>query len=70
MLLSVDKQVLGVGMKRCFEVRRCPASCYMICKAYKNGTDCWNTTDLPCCKRDVKDRCSSCHIYKMALEEK
>ncbi|MDI6786360.1 MAG: hypothetical protein QMD92_06575 [bacterium] len=53
-------------MKRCFEVRCCPVSCYMICNAYKNGTNCWDTNNIPCCKRDNKDRCKSCHIYKTA----
>jgi hypothetical protein len=56
-------------MKRCFEVRHCPASCYMICKAYKEGSDCWNTINIPCCKRNNKDRCENCHIYKEALIE-
>ncbi|MBU2599747.1 hypothetical protein KJ849_04120 [bacterium] len=57
-------------MKRCFEIRYCPASCYIVCDAYKNGTDCWDTPHIPCCKRDNKGRCLECFVLIQAKEEK
>jgi hypothetical protein len=57
-------------MKRCFEVRGCPASHYLICQAYKEGKDCWEVEDIPCCKRKNKDRCKDCNVYMDALEGK
>lgn len=50
-------------MKRCIEVHGCPASHYLICKAYKEGKSCWEVPGVPCCKRDNKDRCPDCSVY-------
>ncbi|MDI6703185.1 MAG: hypothetical protein QME40_00655 [bacterium] len=55
-------------MKRCYEIQTCPASHYLRCPAYKTGKDCWETTDLPCCKRNNKDRCNDCYVYIKAKE--
>ena len=58
-------------MNKCsdYNIRGCPASSYLICSAYKEGTNCWEAErDIPCCKRENKDRCKDCSVYKKALE--
>lgn len=54
-------------MKRCFEVEPCPASHYLKCPAYKQGKNCWETVNIPCCKRNNKDRCPPCSVYMAAM---
>jgi len=56
-------------MNKCsnYDVKGCPASQYLICEAYKNGKNCWETQGVPCCKRDNKERCKECEVYKKAL---
>jgi hypothetical protein len=41
----------------------------MSCIAYKSNKNCWETKDIPCCRRENKDRCPKCIIYKLAKEE-
>ncbi|MDI6735846.1 MAG: hypothetical protein QME42_06590 [bacterium] len=54
-------------MKRCFEIRGCPASHYLNCVAYRNGLNCWETPQIPCCKRNDKERCPQCPIYQTVV---
>ncbi|MDI6782170.1 MAG: hypothetical protein QME49_08730 [bacterium] len=51
-------------MKKCYDVRGCPASHYLRCAAYASGKDCWEVPDIPCCKRNDKERCKECNIYQ------
>lgn len=57
-------------MNRCsdYALKGCPASQYLICEAYKNEKNCWETQGVPCCKRDDKERCKECEVYKKAQE--
>ncbi|MEW6607238.1 MAG: hypothetical protein AB1414_07245 [bacterium] len=54
-------------MKRCYEIRGCPASHYLNCQAYQQGSNCWEILNVPCCKRNDKDRCLQCPIYQSAV---
>jgi hypothetical protein len=56
-------------VKRCYEVRGCSASFYLKCPAYEKGKDCWNVTNLPCCKRNNKDRCKDCTVFIEASKD-
>lgn len=56
-------------MKRCYEVRGCPASHYLNCAAYRQEINCWEATNIPCCKRNDKERCSQCPIYQIAFSK-
>jgi hypothetical protein len=44
-------------------VRGCPASHYLICKAYATGRNCWEVPGRPCCKQEDLAQCLSCSVY-------
>jgi len=56
-------------MKHCWEVTNRPASMYLQCVAYKEKLNCWEVKDIPCCKRENKDRCKECSVYQAAFKE-
>ncbi len=47
----------------CGKLKGCPASQYFICPAYSGNKNCWETKDLPCCRRNDKERCFSCTLF-------
>lgn len=47
----------------CFEIRGCPASMYLSCKALQNNKNCWEADDKPCCRRNDLERCKECEVY-------
>lgn len=54
-------------MKRCYDIRGCPASHYLRCSAYQIGKNCWEEPNIPCCKRNEKERCKDCSIYQATM---
>lgn len=56
-------------MKRCYDIRGCPASHYLRCPAYKTDKNCWEVPNLPCCKRNDKERCKDCSIYQAGVDQ-
>jgi len=66
-LLAVAPEA-QVGENRCQQIRLCPASQYLICSAYLDGSlNCWEIAGKPCCKRDDFARCLDCFIYLRAM---
>lgn len=61
--VSADRQ-------ECRELRGCPASMYFNCPAYAMGKNCWEVSDVPCCRRNDKIRCETCSLYLMHLSGK
>ncbi len=57
----------GKRKNACSNLRRCPASYYHNCSAYKKGLNCWDVEDVPCCRRNDKSRCSSCTLFRAYL---
>lgn len=51
----------------CSDLRKCPASHYHNCQAYKSGLNCWDIEDVPCCRRNDKARCYTCTLYHANL---
>jgi Holliday junction resolvasome RuvABC DNA-binding subunit len=47
----------------CFEIRGCPASMYLSCKALQQNLNCWEATEKPCCRRNDINRCKECEVY-------
>lgn len=47
----------------CFEIRKCPASMYLSCKALQQNMNCWEADDKPCCRRNDINRCKECEVY-------
>ncbi len=41
----------------------CPASFYTTCKAYKEGLNCWEVDNKPCCNNTDISVCKSCKVY-------
>lgn len=41
----------------------CPASFYTSCRAYKEGLNCWEIEDKPCCRNSNFSICSNCKVY-------
>jgi len=49
-----------------WDVKGCPASMYLVCKAYERKKNCWEVEGIgiPCCKRLRKDRCPTCEVFQ------
>lgn len=54
----------------CSNTRGCPASLYMNCQGYKDGLNCWEVNDKPCCLDTDRSRCRSCEVYKVYTRSK
>lgn len=48
---------------RCAHHRNCPGMIRYMCEAYLRDNNCWETREIPCCRRRNKDRCETCPIY-------
>lgn len=53
--------------KRCWDIKICPASYYMNCKAYEKKVDCWEIKDGCLCH--YYPSCEECEIYQEHLKE-
>ena len=45
------------------EYKGCPASSYMRCRAYKEGLNCWEVRNKPCCPDTDSSTCTGCKVY-------
>lgn len=48
--------------KNCWEIKGCPASFYLNCKAYAERVSCWKIKDGCMCLSD--ENCDKCSVYK------
>ena len=54
--------------KNCWEIKGCPASFYLNCKAYAKKKNCWEVKDGCLCH--LNESCEKCSIYKAYLNPK
>ncbi len=47
-------------------VKGCPASCYLKCPALRDGKNCWEVLNVPCCPKSSLDACRRCEVFKRA----
>jgi len=47
---------------KCSDTNRngCPASFYLRCKGYKEGLNCWEISEKPCCSCTDLSTCRQC----------
>ncbi|MDO8885499.1 hypothetical protein [Candidatus Oleimmundimicrobium sp.] len=57
-------------MNECRDLLGCPASMYFNCPAYLMDKNCWEVSDVQCCRRNDKTRCQACSVYLMHLSGK
>ncbi|MCK4778451.1 MAG: hypothetical protein KAS39_08710 [Actinomycetia bacterium] len=54
-------------MRKCFELKGCPASHYMECPAYRDKINCWEIKKGCLCH--YYPECDSCLIYELHRED-
>jgi hypothetical protein len=54
-------------MRKCWQIKGCPASHYVRCEAYIKDADCWQINQGCLCVDG--SNCSECSIYKAHVEE-
>lgn len=54
-------------MKRCWELKGCPASQYIECEAYKREVDCWDIKQGCLCFS--VNECGECPLFIRHLED-
>jgi len=56
------------GNKKCWQIKGCPASMYLNCKAYSKGKNCWEIKEGCFCNKVDSQlkvgNCQNCSIYK------
>ncbi len=56
-------------MAFCWEIKKCPASQYMNCSAYKNRKNCWEVNDRPCTRDITLCIEFACPVYLLNQEK-
>ena len=52
----------------CWQIRKCPDHQKNKCSAFSYSLNCWEKGDLPCCRRNNKDRCELCIMYSACIK--
>ncbi|MEJ5186112.1 MAG: hypothetical protein WHT46_03420 [Candidatus Geothermincolales bacterium] len=57
------------GVNRCRELRGCPASQYLACEAWREGSNCWEVEDPRCSVGLEKCMRYGCPVYSLYSKE-
>jgi hypothetical protein len=50
-----------------YQVKGCPASYYLTCRAFVEGKNCWEVPGVPCCAKSAHPECQDCQVFKQAM---
>ncbi|MEW6618583.1 MAG: hypothetical protein AB1422_14665 [bacterium] len=50
-------------MNKCFNIKGCPASFYLMCEAYRQSKNCFEVKNPACCHNHTLQECKKCPFY-------